>query len=153
MQIATKFFGLQEIAETEAIVFEHGLPGFENYHHFTIIRYKEDSPFFVLQSLETADLAFILIQFNEVAPGFSFDISDEDAEELGLSSSNDSVTYAVVVLPSDPAKATVNLAGPIIIGLQSRKAKQIIINHPAYSMRHPLFAASEPVASKKAVAR
>ncbi len=153
MQIETKFFGLREIADNEIVTFKHGVPGFEDCHDYTILQYKEESPFFVLQSVSAPDLALILIEFSQVSPGFSFNIADEDVAEIGLSNPAEAVTYAVVVLPADLSQATVNLAAPIIINNQTRKAKQIIINNPAYSLRHPLFADAEPVVNKKTAVR
>lgn len=153
MQIETKFFGLREVAEDDIITFEHGIPGFEDNHDYTIMQYKEGSPFFVLQSLQLPDLALILIEFSQISPGFSFDISDDDVTELGLTDAANAITYAVAVLPADISKATVNLAAPIIICNQTKKAKQIIINNPAYSLRHPLFDMQEPMANKKTAVR
>jgi flagellar assembly factor FliW len=153
MQIETKFFGPQEISEADCITFKNGLPGFESRHVYTIMHYKEDSPFFILQSIEQPELALILIEFNQVAPGFSFEISDEDAAEIGLASPAEAVTYAGVVLPADISQATVNLAAPIIVGLSSRMGKQIILHHPAYQLRHPLFTSSDTSIHKKTAVR
>ena len=140
MKIATKFFGSIEVDEKDFINFEHGIPGFENFHQFIIKKYKEQSPFLVMQSIEKSDLAFILIEFEQIVPGYSIDLSDDIVDELKLAAPEDAIVRVIVNLPEDVRKATVNLAAPIVINFKTGLAKQIILNNPQYGLKHPLFA-------------
>ena len=126
--------------------FNHGIPGFENFHRYIIKPYKDQSLFLVMQSTEKADLAFILIELEQIVPGYSIDLDDEVAAELKLSEPADAVVRVIVTLPEDVQKATVNLAAPIVINFKTGLAKQIILNNPDYSLKHPLF---EPEDSKE----
>lgn len=141
MKIATKFFGSLEVDEKDFITFGHGIPGFEKFHRYMIRNYRDQSPFLVLQSVEKADLAFILIELEQIVPGYSIDLSDEIVEELKLSAPEEAVVRVIVTLPEDVRQATVNLAAPIVINFKTGLAKQIILNNPEYSLKHPLFAA------------
>ena len=47
---------------------------------------------------------------------------------------------AVVTRPAGGGQATVNLAAPLLIGMQSRKAAQVILDDERLSLRAPLFA-------------
>lgn len=141
MKIATKFFGSIEVDEKDFITFGHGIPGFEKFHRYMIRKYRDQSPFLVLQSVEKADLAFILIELEQIVPGYSIDLSDEIVEELKLSAPEEAVVRVIVTLPEDVQQATVNLAAPIVINFKTGLAKQIILNNPEYSLKHPLFAA------------
>ena len=47
--------------------------------------------------------------------------------------------------------ATANLAAPVIINLETRKAKQVILEDEAYTIRYPIFSGQQDVA-KLAVA-
>ncbi len=141
MKIATKFFGSIEVEEKDFITFGHGIPGFEKFHRYMIRNYRDQSPFLVLQSVEKADLAFILIELEQIVPGYSIDLSDEIVEELKLSVPEEAVVRVIVTLPEDVRQATVNLAAPIVINFKTGLAKQIILNNPEYSLKHPLFAA------------
>ena len=143
MKIATKFFGSIEIDDKDCINFSHGIPGFENFHRYFIKQYKDQSPFLVMQSTEKADLAFILIELEKIFPGYSIDLDDDIVAELNLTEPADAVVRVIVTLPEDVHKATVNLAAPIIINFKSGLAKQIILNNPQYSLKHPLFAPEE----------
>ncbi len=140
MKIETKFFGVQEINEADIIYFAHGVPGFENYHKFLMSRYNNDLPFLVMQSVEKADLAFILIGLEEVVPGYSIELNDEVAAELKLEKPEDVRVIAIVNIPDDMAKSTVNLVAPVLINTKAKLGKQIILNNPAYGLKHPLFA-------------
>lgn len=147
MKIETKFYGLREVDEKEFINFSHGIPGFENYHQYILLNHKENSPFMVMQSAEKADLALILIGLEQVVPGYAIDLNEEIVAELGLTKPEEAAVFAVVSMPAEIAKATVNLAAPICINSVTRRAKQVILNNPAYGLKHPLFApatAKEP---------
>jgi flagellar assembly factor FliW len=153
MRIDTKFFGTIEIADSDILVFYQGIPGFENYRRFIISEYRPESPFFILQSVDLPELALIMIEYRKVVPDFTFNISDADAVELGLEHPGDAAVFAIVVLPSDITKATVNLAAPVLINQPGRRGKQVFINNPNFSLRHSLFAPYEAVMMKKTVAR
>ncbi len=142
MKIATKFFGSIEVDEKDFITFGHGIPGFEKFHRYMIRKYTDQSPFLVLQSVEKADLAFVLIELEQIVPGYSIDLSDDIVEELQLSAPEDAVVRVIVTLPEDVQQATVNLAAPIVINFKTGLAKQIILNNPEYSLKHPIFAAN-----------
>lgn len=149
MKIETKFFGAVEIAETEIINFGHGIPGFEDLRQFVILKQNPDSPFLVLQAVESSQLALIIIPLEQVVPDYDFDLPDEAVKELNLTVPTDAVVYAVVVLPQDISKATANLAAPIVINTKMRLGKQVILNNPAYGLKHPLFAASKAESCEK----
>jgi flagellar assembly factor FliW len=139
MKIATKFFGLIEVDEKEFINFNHGIPGFENFHQYIVKIYKEQSPFLVMQSTEKADLAFILIELEQIVPGYAIDLDDDIVAELKLTDPEEAVVRVIVTLPEDVCKSTVNLAAPIVINFKIGLAKQIILNNPEYGLKHPLF--------------
>jgi flagellar assembly factor FliW len=139
MRIVTKFFGEQEIDEQEIISFEHGIPGFEDNKRYIIQKYNDSSIFFVLQSVETAEVALIIIDLERVMTSYSIDLDNEITTELKLAQPEDAAVVAVVTIPGEVAKATVNLAAPIVINLREKIGKQIIIDHPAYNLRQPLF--------------
>jgi Uncharacterized protein conserved in bacteria len=143
MKIATKFFGDIEVDEKEFITFAHGIPAFESFHQYIIKKYKEQSPFLVLQSVEKADLAFILIELEQIVPGYAIELDDDIVAELQLSQPEDAIVRVIVTLPEDVRKSTVDLAAPIVINFKKNLAKQIILNNPQYGLKHPLFALEE----------
>lgn len=148
MKIETKFFGPVDIDETRIIEFDHGIPGFENNRSFAVLKH-DNSPFHVLQSLEQAELAFILIELGKVVPDYEIDLPDEVVAELKLKKPEEAFACAIVVLPADISQATVNLAAPIVINIKEKRGTQIILNNPAYGIKHPLFSQVNDLKSAK----
>ena len=58
--VNTARFGEIEIEEAKIIRFSAGIPAFEEEQEFVIIPYDEESPFVFLQSVETAEMAFLM---------------------------------------------------------------------------------------------
>lgn len=148
MKIETKFFGAVEIDDTQIIEFAHGIPGFENDHKFVVLKH-DDSPFHVLQSVERSGLAFIIIELDKVVPDYEIDLSDEIVAELKLEKPEEALVCAIVVLPSDISQATVNLAAPLVINVKEKRGVQIILNNPAFGIKHPLFSTARDLKSVK----
>jgi flagellar assembly factor FliW len=148
MKIETKFFGVVEIDDTQIIEFAHGIPGFENDHHFAVLK-NDDSPFHVLQSVERAGLAFIIIELGKVVPDYEIDLPEEVVTELKLEKPEEALVCAIVVLPCDISQATVNLAAPLVINVKEKRGVQIILNNPAYGIKHPLFSPVQDLKSAK----
>ncbi len=147
MKVNTKFFGPVEIDEEELLVFEHGIPGFEDKRRFFLAKYSADSPFHVLQSLDEPGPAFILISLEQVAPGYLMELTDEVVEVLKIDQPEDVAVYAIVTIPGELAEATVNLAAPLAINTREKLGKQVILTNPSYGLKHPLFS-GDPVPVK-----
>jgi len=89
--------------------------------------------------VERSGLAFILIELGKVAPDYEIDLPDEVVAELKLEKPEEALVCAIVVLPANISQATANLAAPIVINIKEKRGVQIILNNPAYGVKHPLF--------------
>ncbi len=143
MRVDTKYFGSVEIDEAELLVFKHGIPGFEDKHRYFLAKYNDESPFFILQSVDEPGLAFVLIGMEQVAPGYSIEITDEVVAELKISQPEEAAFFTIVNMTGELVEATVNLAAPLLINTREKLGKQIILNNPSYSMKHPLFSGGQ----------
>jgi len=45
-------------------------------------------------------------------------------------------TYAIVSIPADPRKMSINLQGPILINTKTRLAKQLVLVNSKYKVKH-----------------
>ncbi len=150
MKVNTKYFGPVEIDEEELLLFEHGIPGFEDKRCYFMAKYTAEAPFYILQSVDEPGPAFILIGLEQVAPGYSIELTEEVVTELKLNQPEEATVYAIVTIPGELAKATVNLAAPLVINTRGKLGKQIILNNPSYGMKHPLFSGEQaPVEAVK----
>jgi len=137
MVINTKHFGEIELQEEKVIHFEEGLPGFDYLKKFIILESSgEDSPFKWLQSIDEPLLAFAIVNPFALKEDYDFILTDEMTGKLGISSENDVAVYAIVVVPEDLTKISMNLKAPVVVGIKSRKAAQIILDTDKYTVRH-----------------
>lgn len=137
MMINTRLFGELEIDEERIITFKEGMPGFNYLHRFVLLTAGDDkSPFKWLQCVDDGDIAFALVNPFEIVKDYDFELPDDVVERLGISSYEDILVYAVVVIPEDASKASMNLKAPIVINVKRRAAEQVVLDTDAYSVRH-----------------
>lgn len=137
MILNTRHFGEIELKDKGVLQFEAGLPGFEQIKEFIIIdSAEENSPFKWLQSIDEPKLAFAIVNPFVFKEDYDFVLSDETVELLEISQERDIAVYAIVVVPEDFNKISMNLKAPIVVNLMNRKAAQIILDTDKYTVRH-----------------
>ncbi len=146
MKIETVRFGPIDIEEEAIIHFPLGLLGFETRQRYVLVDDPEASPMRWLQSLEEPALAFLIVEPGMLFPDYVVAISDDDQAFLVLSgTSTDAsvdggpVVACLVAIPDDPQQMTINLMGPLVINLQKRLGKQVVMHDGGYSARHRLI--------------
>ena len=143
-KIMTSRFGEIEAAEDAVIHFAAGIPAFEEEHEFLIIPYEEDSPYVFLQSVKTPELAFLMTMPLAFFPDYEFTIDDEVEQELGFTSPEEVLIYAVLTLSGTEIRdLTANLIAPIVINAKTRKGKQIVLDRSSNTTKHRLFPAEK----------
>jgi len=137
MIIETTHFGNIEIIEENILDFEEGILGFEDIHKFGIINSEDpQSPFSWIQAIEKPELAFALVDPFAIKKDYDFELKDEDANFLGIDDPSQTAVFAIVVIPEDTKKISMNLKAPIIMNTNNKKAAQIILNSDKYTVRH-----------------
>ncbi|MFN3604268.1 MAG: flagellar assembly protein FliW [Leptonema sp. (in: bacteria)] len=127
LQLSTKFFGVKEISEEEIIFFPEGIYGFPEEKQFFIFKEKEESPFLWLQSIKNQDLAFIIINPNQIVKNYKPKILHTELEFLGVNYFEECKVFAILTIPENkPEEMTINLQGPILINTTKKLAKQVI---------------------------
>ena len=125
--------------------------GFGEFHEYVVVNTKEGSPYRWLQSLDEPKLAFLLSMPESFLASYSPEIRNEEAAQLGLTKETDYLVLVTTTIPpGQPQLATANLAAPVIINLETRRAKQVILDDEAYTIRYPIFAGTQDVAKTKA---
>jgi flagellar assembly factor FliW len=142
MKFATKYHGEIEIQDDEIITFEKGIPGFEDKKSFIVIPYDNQSPFFILQSTNDSDLAFVTVDVFTSHSDYSYDLSKNELESLRVSNSGDVLTLGIVTVKEEFKESTVNLAAPVVINIKEKLGKQIILVDSDLDVRTPLFVKS-----------
>ena len=147
MKLKGTRFGEIEFSKGDVIDFSEGMIGFQNLKQYVVVNTKEGSPYRWLQSVEDSKIAFLVSIPEFFIADYAPEISDAEAKSLGLSAVTAHLILVTTTIPAgNPNAATANLAAPIIINLETRKAKQVILEDEAYTIRYPIFSGSQEVA-------
>jgi len=139
MKIATKFLGEVEIIEKDILMFEQGLLGLEDHKRFVLLPISEEHPLVLLQSVEQVEISFVVAYPFAFKKDYSFDLSEEDLEQLQIENEEDVLTYSVVTMKETLQDSTINLLAPLVINLDKKRGKQIVLqDNKAFSLRYPM---------------
>lgn len=146
MRIQTKMMGELDIDERQIIDFPDGLIGFRKFTSYALLDAPQ-KPYFYLQSMELAELGFILLDPFLFRPDYSIDVADEAMRSIGVVDPDDALVLAMVTVPPDGGPVTANLMGPLVIGRKIRRGAQVILTDPRWATKHDVMA--ELAASRK----
>ena len=143
MNILTKFHGEQEINRESIITFPSGIPGFLDEKGFYIFP-LEGTDLFVLQSVKTTEVAFIVTDPFVLFPQYEFDLPEEALEKLEILSDKDVAAFVILTVREPFQDTTANLQAPLIINQMKKLGKQVILNQTTYQTKHKIMTPQEP---------
>ena len=147
--IKTKAYGEITVEEDSAVFFKREILGFENYRYYYLIEMGDLPNFYWLQSKEEPELAFIVVNPRLFMPDYVLNIDDIDVGLLELDEGDQSVDFAIVNIPEDINKMTMNLLGPIVINVNKRIAIQAISLNNEYGTKVQIFNSTTEVSQKE----
>ncbi len=139
MKINSRLFGEVEFSQEAIISFEDGLIGFENKKRFILIEKEDFKPFSYLQSVDDGNLLFVVINPYFVEKNYQFFIAEEDLQFLEISDSQQLLLLAIVLLAERLEDFKVNLKAPLLINIQTKRARQVILLNDDYGIDEPLI--------------
>ena len=140
MQLNTKHFGLIDIGEDKIIQFPEGLPGFENVKRFALLdKQQEDVPFQWLQAIDDPQIAFVVIDPFFIKEDYEVNVDDKEIEMLDIKDIRSVMVLSIVVIPENIKAMTANLRAPILINLNNRKGKQVVLEKIEYEVRYSIL--------------
>ena len=147
MKIQTSRFGEIEIADSRVITFEKGIPGFEEYKEYVLLPMdeKEESPFFFLQSIDTTEIEFFLVDPFTFFKDYDVKLEEQMVERLELEEPTDALVLTTVTVKGDIKEATTNLKAPLVINNNKQLGMQIVLDNKNYQIKQPLFEAARQV--------
>lgn len=128
-------------AQKTIIELPFGLIGLRHLTRFELEPISESFPFQRLLALVGAEVALIVLEPQTVLESYPLEISDEDAEALGLEEGSDALVLTIVAIHSlEPQFVTVNLIGPIVVNRKTWVGKQVIVAKAEnYAVDHVLI--------------
>ncbi len=138
MTVVTNRFGKVTFTESDVFVFPWGLPGFSDLRRFLALSLAEQPNFVWLQSLEDPNIALPAADPWQLFPDYEPRMPSYATEALELHSAEDFTILCIVVVTKDAEEMTMNLMAPVVLNLKTRRARQVMLENSAYSVRTAL---------------
>ena len=129
-------------AETEAVPtlrFVGPIAGFAAHGEFVLQEIDPASIVCALRSLDDPEVRFLVMPPGPFFPDYAPELSDDEAEILGLTQAEDALVLVIVNAGASVAEATVNLLAPIVVNTVTLRAAQVVLNDPSLPLRAPLI--------------
>jgi len=149
MKITTSRFGDIEFPDDAILRIPSGIIGFQHSSRYVILDHDRDAPFKWLQSVDDADLAFVIMDPVLFKPDYRPALEAPDLAELGHPAEGDRILFVLLTVPAgDPNRITANLRAPVVVNEPTRVARQIVLRDDLPT-RYALFpqAETEPAAA------
>jgi len=128
--------GVLEIDEASIIDVPDGLLGFDERHRFVLIPADEIGAYSWLHALDDPELAFLVVVPNFFFPDYAPELTDDEVEVLGLSDPDAAQVLCIVTISDD--QVTANLLGPLVLNVETKVARQVVLADQDFSVRTPL---------------
>ena len=139
MNIHTKYHGEIEVNPENMITFENGIPSFEEENEFILLELGEDTPFLVMQSVNTSAVAFLVAEPFNFYQEYEIALTDTVIEKLKIGNKEDVALFGILTVKEPFEQTTMNLKGPIVINSKEKLGRQIVVNEGSYHTRHLIF--------------
>jgi flagellar assembly factor FliW len=140
MLIQTSRFGAVRLQDEDIIEFPEGILGFNDLRKFVLLDDPNDEIFAWLQSCEIPQIAFPVLEPELFAQNYPMALTKHDLESLGLQKQEKIRAFTIITIPDDPTQMTANLKAPIVINIEKRIARQIVLQDNNLAIREPIFA-------------
>ena len=120
------------------ILFEKGIPGFENYRYFNVNIVEGIKRFYHIVSKEDSNIGFISISPFDIKKDYEIDLDEEFIKELDIKDEKDVLVICLITIGKSLKESTANLKSPIIINIKNNRGKQLILQDDKYKIKEPL---------------
>lgn len=150
IEIESSRFGRLVVDEERVMTFPNGLLGFPDHTRFALIQTGSENYFFWLQSIDDANLAFVVTDPSIFFKDYEVPVRDEMQQELQLT--DPGFLQVFVICNKVGEWLTGNLLGPIVVNAENRLAQQVVLTEKKWTTRQPLLklAAEAPPLAKSA---
>jgi len=119
------------------ITFPNGILGFEECKRFTMHHeLRGENTVYWLQAVERSALSFSLVNPAAYGLNYEFTLTDAEQEMLQAAEGNEIVVFLMLARDETGAKPDLmaNIAGPIIVNVDSRRGLQKVLAKVDYSL-------------------
>ena len=120
------------------ILFEKGIPGFENYRYFNVNIVEGNERFYNIVSKEDSNIGLVSISPFEIKTDYEIELDDKFIKKLDIKDEKDLLVICLITLGKSLKDSTANLKAPIIINIKNNRGKQLILQDDKYKIKEPL---------------
>lgn len=135
--IDTSRFGQLEVDAERLIEFPEGVLGFPDQHEYALIQTGQNSGFYWLQALSCPDLAFVVCDPRLFVADYQVPAKLEELKTIGLENAEEAQVF--VIVNKVDGLLTGNFQGPLVINVENRRGRQLVLSDKRFSTRHPLM--------------
>jgi flagellar assembly factor FliW len=143
MLIQTSRFGPVTLHNEDILEFPEGILGFNDLRRFVLLDDPNDEIFAWLQSCEVSQIAFPVLEPELFSQTYQVSLTKHDLESLNLPTTTGQTprirSFSIITIPEDPTQMTANLKAPIVINIEKRIARQIVLQDNNLAIREPIF--------------
>lgn len=143
MLIQTSRFGAVKLQNEDVIDFPEGILGFNDLRKFVLLDDPNDEIFAWLQSCEIPQIAFPVLEPELFSQNYQVSLTKHDLESLQLAQQSELKgrirAFSIITIPEDPTQMTANLKAPVVINIEKRLARQIVLQDNNLAIREPIF--------------
>jgi flagellar assembly factor FliW len=138
--IQTSRFGSVNLKPEDILTFAEGLLGFTDLREFVLLDDPNDEIFAWLQSCESPAIAFPVLEPELFTENFKINLTKTDLASLKLQSQEKARFFSIVTIPDDPTLMTANMKAPVVVNVETRIARQCVLQDNGLAIREPIFA-------------
>ena len=128
------------IHNKETIIhFDEGLIGFSDCKDFQLMENDSIAPFRLLQSPETKEVGFLVLEPSLVMPNYYSRIPEREWESIGVEVGARRLAFVICVIGASPKESTGNFQAPLIVNYNRMIGRQVILTDAGLSVRQSLL--------------
>ena len=138
MEINTSYFGPVQVDPAKIIYFPDGIWGFDDHKEFLVLDVPEKR-YKCLQSVKEEYVSFIIVNPWDYYDDYEFEMSDDEFGKIGAKKTEQLAVFNILTIRETLERTTVNLLAPLVINVDEKKGRQMVLNESRYTTRMPLF--------------
>ena len=99
----------------------------------------EDISFLYLQAIDGIVPCFLVFEPWDLYPDYRPVLTNEDLEICQVDDIEDLIFLVIASVPSTVAELSINIKSPVVLNPKTRKARQVILQNPDYTVRYQPF--------------
>jgi len=138
-KIVSGKLGEIEYTDNDIITLSAPILGFPDLNDFILISNDKSYPFLWFQSVQDKDICFILVEPEIFFADYKPQLNKREYKILNIEEDKELKTFGIVVVPDQPKNATVNLRAPLVVNMEKKLAKQVILEDDKWQIKTRIF--------------